>query len=339
MNKNMHENNEPFQTLIEQASDTLNADVVLMNASFERGIDNRFIDGIRTNKQKQNLLLILVTPGGDADVAYRIARYAQDNYKKFFIFVSGYCKSAGTLCALGAHEIIMCDQGELGPLDVQFYKKDDLGELDSGLVLVEALQTLQQKAFDLFEHHLMEIKRKSGGQISFKLATEIATKMTVGLFEPIYRQIDPVMIGNIIRSMTIAKDYGTRLRLISQNFTEQALDMLVDLYPSHGFVIDRREAKMLFRNIRAPSEAEDNLAKVLGMNSRIPCVGDPILEFLSYRQPDQEAGHEKENSAKQTSGVQSRDEGEQGGANDNRSSRSAEPPKRALSEKGGKLVN
>ncbi len=64
----------------------------------------------------------MVTEGGDADPAYRIARCLQDHYDRFSLFVSGYCKSAGTLVALGAHE-------------------------------------LQMKAYEAFEHFLLETKK------------------------------------------------------------------------------------------------------------------------------------------------------------------------------------
>jgi ClpP class serine protease len=137
---------DQLRLIVDRVSDINKADVVLFNSEMIRWIDIHFIDSIKTNKKHPNLLLILVTSGGDADVAYRIARCAQDNYERFLVFVSGYCKSAGTLCVMGAHEIIMCDQGELGPLDVQFYKKDELGELNSGLVIEEALKTLTHKS-------------------------------------------------------------------------------------------------------------------------------------------------------------------------------------------------
>ena len=277
-------NDDTLETVVKRVSDTLDADIVLLNAYLLRGIDNKFVRDIREKKQRNNLLLIPITYGGDADVAYRIARCVQDNYKKFVVLVSGYCKSAGTLCVLGAHEVIMCDQGELGPLDVQLLEKDDLDEANSGLVIEEALHALQQKAFDLFEHYLKEIKNQNrrGGRISFKLATEIATNVTVRLFEPIYRQVDPVMIGNVTRSMTIAREYGRRLREKGKNFTDDALDKLVNDYPSHGFVIDSGEAKVLFTNVRAPSDDEDTLARILSPISRQPDKNGPIVEFLSY---------------------------------------------------------
>jgi Serine dehydrogenase proteinase len=258
----------------------LDCDIAIINSDIERGVDNAFIVKVRKYHQAKNLLLFIITPGGDADAAYRIARCAQDNYERVTVFVSGYCKSAGTLCVLGANEIVMSDQGELGPLDVQLYKRDELGEMHSGLVIGEALQTLQQQAFSMFEHYFLAIKRRSAGTVTFKTATETAAKMVTGLFQPIYSQIDPSLIGDIGRSMTIAKDYGQRLHIKSQNFTSETLRMLVESYPAHGFVIDRREAGELFRHVRAPDEDEARLARLLAPISRFPQDDEKIVEFL-----------------------------------------------------------
>jgi hypothetical protein len=329
----MAEEKDFSQKLIEQVSNMLDADIVLLNADLERGLDNEFIAGIKRTKQHRNLMLILVTSGGDADVAYRIARYAQDNYEKFIVFVSGYCKSAGTLCVLGAHQIIMCDQGELGPLDVQLLKKDDLGEMNSGLVIEEALRSLQYKAFIMFEQNMMAIKNKSRGQISFRLATEIATKISVGLFEPIIRQIDPVMIGDISRSMAIATEYGARLNITSKNLHENSLYTLVETYPSHGFVIDRRDAEKLFKNIRKPIIEEEVLVRILEPRSRYPVRSEYGLDFLSYSEQNiKETRNGKENSAESI--VYKNNNKGKNRAPDNRGdTRSPETPKQSISRK------
>lgn len=242
-----------------KVADKLSADVLLINAEIERSLDEKLISLVNSRNRRKHIFLILVTPGGDPDAAYRIARCLQDSYDHFIVFVTGYCKSAGTLCVLGANEIVMSEAGELGPLDVQLYKKDELFELSSGLVAVEALQILQRKAFEMFEEYFLSINIKSAGRITFKTATEIAMNFSVGLFEPLYKQIDPVQVGEMTRSLKIATAYGKRLMVKSQNYTEKTLEILSETYPSHGFVIDKREAVTLFKNVRQPSGDEDDL--------------------------------------------------------------------------------
>jgi hypothetical protein len=263
-----------------KVASALSADVLLINAEIERGLDEEVISTLHSRIRRKNVFLILITPGGDPNAAYRIARSLQDHYERFIAFISGYCKSAGTLCVLGANEIVMSDVGELGPLDVQLYKKDELGELSSGLVAVEALQMLQVKAFEMFEEYFLNIKMKSSGQITFKTATEIAMKMSTGLLEPLYRQIDPIHVGEMARSMKIATAYGERLMLRSNNYTEETLETLSQTYPSHGFVIDKPEVDHLFNNVRQPSVDEENLRKALGECGRKPCPEGKV-NFLS----------------------------------------------------------
>ncbi|MDC5191875.1 hypothetical protein NRA34_18850, partial [Acinetobacter baumannii] len=54
----------------------------------------------------------------------------------------------------------------------------------------------------------------------------------------------------------IAFEYGRRLAETSQNLKDGALAKLISAYPAHSFVIDRKEAKILFKNVSKPSEDE-----------------------------------------------------------------------------------
>ena len=94
--------------------------------------------------------------------------------------------------------------------------------------------------------------------------------MAIGLSEPLLRQVDPMQVGETARSMAIAKAYGQRLQVRSQNFDEDALELLIESYPEHGFVIDRREAKEIFRRVRAPNSDENALVLELGDKAKYP---------------------------------------------------------------------
>ena len=161
------------------------------------------------------------------------------------------------LILLGADEIVMSHRGELGPLDVQLFKTDEMVRA-SGLDIFGALTTLQDYAFSIFEYSFLEIKRRSGGTITTKTAADIATALSVGLLSPISGQIDPLRLGEVRRAMDIALCYGQRLTI-----NHQALDMLVMGYPSHTFAIDCNEASDLFGNVRVPNESELDLEGVL----------------------------------------------------------------------------
>lgn len=265
----------------DKISDALDADILLINADISRGLSDHLIDNLQTRKHRKNIILILITSGGDADAGYRIARFLQSSYDRYIAFVAGYCKSAGTLCVFGANEIIMCDVGELGPLDIQLIKKDELWEASSGLIAIQSLQVLQEKAFEMFQDYMLGIKISSENQITFKTATEIARKMAVGLLEPLYKQIDPIQVGEIARSMKIATAYGKRLMTKSKNYPDETLTILCETYPSHSFVIDNTEAKTLFYSVRPPDDDENGLRLLLKKLGYLEMGKTAIFKFLS----------------------------------------------------------
>ena len=282
----MAENNpEEYLTKVaDSVADARNADVALYNGALYQGRDTEIIFQCTQRNRRDNVLVILVTGGGDADVAYRIARCFQMQYERFTLFVSGLCKSAGTLVAVGAHELIMSDYGELGPLDVQMPKQDAVWEMQSGLTVMSTLNTLQHTATRTFGQIFSSLLQ-GPSSITLKTAAEIATKMTIGLYSPLYSQVDPLYIGEAGRAMLIASHYGGRLLEKGGNITQESLGKIISEYPSHGYVIDREEAKTeLFRSVLKPSEEEVILAGCLGDRALMPeppWSPDSGFKFLS----------------------------------------------------------
>lgn len=209
------------------------------------------ISNLLKNKQSENALLILATAGGDPHAGFRIARALQSTYGSFKILIPRYCKSAGTLVAIGADQLFLDDMSELGPLDVQVKKDDEIMGRNSGLDILHGVNLLQNQALSAFRSHLVELTRDAG--LSTKIASDISSKLTTGLFEPIFAQIDPIKLSEIQRAMDIAFAYGARLNEKSQNLRQDGLHKLVTSYPSHAFVIDRKEAKSIFTKVEKPT--------------------------------------------------------------------------------------
>jgi ClpP class serine protease len=78
--------------------------------------------------------LVLHTPGGLVLAATQIARAIFKHKGKVTVFVPHYAMSGGTLLALAADEIVMCDYAVLGPVDPQ------LGEYPAASILKVAHQ-------------------------------------------------------------------------------------------------------------------------------------------------------------------------------------------------------
>ncbi len=228
--------------------------LVYAGAVERRGYESlcKTLDGHR----QKNALLVLCTYGGDPNAGYRVARALHHNYPtgRVSVLVPDLCKSAGTLICIGAHELVIADRGELGPLDVQVAKPDELLASGSGLDIVRGLASLRLGVLESFREYLLEINAGSG--ISTRMAAELATQLAVGTFEPIFAQIDPIRLGEMEAALSIANAYGKRLADKSKNLKPNALGKLVNSYPSHSFVIDRKEARDLFENVRQPSDAE-----------------------------------------------------------------------------------
>jgi ClpP class serine protease len=78
--------------------------------------------------------LVLHTPGGLVLAATQIARAVFKHKGKVTAFVPHYAMSGGTLIALAADEIVMCEHAVLGPVDPQ------LGEYPAASILKAAHQ-------------------------------------------------------------------------------------------------------------------------------------------------------------------------------------------------------
>lgn len=268
------------------------SDVLVHNFGMEPGLHYTFQAYTKKRQQKRkNLLFMVTTEGGDPNASYRIARCLQQQYATITIVVPGWCKSAGTLLCIAGNDLIVADSGELGPLDIQITKSDELGERTSGLTAEAAFEKLQEQSFELFFRNLRDIKTRIGGRITFRTAADIASQMAVGMTSDIFAKFDPVAIGEDHRANRIAEEYAVRLNLKANNLLPETsrnisgLEMLLKGYPSHSFVIDRAEAGRLFRRVSAPTGQISELLDLLGPDLVFPRSlsqdQTPRLEFLN----------------------------------------------------------
>jgi hypothetical protein len=241
-----------------------NSDVLLLNSRMDRGVDTKFIDLCSATCQRDNVIILIITDGGDADVAYRIGRCLQKRYNRITALISGRCKSAGTLLAVAAHEIAFSEHGQLGPLDVQLRKADDVWAATSGFTAMTAFTALQSRSQEAFEEFIGSIKEMTDGNVTFKTASELAANLTVGLYSRVFQQIEVMHVGEAARAINIAREYAHRLGKESSNLDEQGVLRLITDYPSHEFVIDMTEAKEMFKHVRELTPSEEKLCDALG---------------------------------------------------------------------------
>ena len=271
---------ENFPKSVVAVAEEHDADVFLFAGPLREDSGYEFIDECPDKIGHPNVVLYLTTNGGDPSAAYRITRCLQHRYSsgKLILVVDSMCKSAGTLIAVGAHTIAMSDCGELGPLDVQVGQRDEVFGFQSGLVAIQALETLQEQSFSYFERGFVKLTSRSGGRITTRTAAELASSLAGKLFGELYGQLDPMRLGENYRQMLVSREYATRLA----GSRKVALDKLITAYPSHGFVIDRIEAGTLFPDVRELTGAESVLADQLETIT-YPALwaNEPIVEHMT----------------------------------------------------------
>lgn len=274
-----------------EAATELAADILLVNAPMNDALVGLIREALDDRPSKRSkIVVILITAGGLADSAYRASAYIQSCYEDVSFCVPGWCKSAGTLMAIGGNDLIFSCTGEMGPLDVQVIVKDELAEnRDSGLIVDAAFDALTDASYKVFEKFLLSIIQDSGGIITTRTAADLASQMMIGLMSPVFEKIDPLRMGTDQRLMNIGRDYATRLNVKAQNLKgSEALNMLLNGYPSHGFVIDSAEAKRLFTNVKSLEGYLDATVKGLGKLAETPSP-KPIVLYLEGGENGQNA--------------------------------------------------
>jgi ClpP class serine protease len=102
--------------------------------------------------------IVLHTPGGLVLASLQIARAIKAHKAKVTVFVPHYAMSGGTLIALAADEIVMCQHSVLGPIDPQ------LGQSPAASIL----KVLEQKPVAEIDDQtlvLADIARKAIAQV------------------------------------------------------------------------------------------------------------------------------------------------------------------------------
>jgi ClpP class serine protease len=98
---------DDLRAAVQAASEDYDADIYIYSGEIDDEGFGLLIQSVPKTKNKRNAILILTTSGGSANAAYQIARLFQKIYKRFFLCAPSYCKSAGTLIALGAHHLLV----------------------------------------------------------------------------------------------------------------------------------------------------------------------------------------------------------------------------------------
>lgn len=202
----------------------------------------------------ERLDVILQTPGGHIDPAFQITKLLRQATENLSIYIPLYAKSAGTLIALSASEIVMGDLSELGPLDTQIQEtqKGDGPRFKSALNGFKALEQIQRHSMETWDVLVQVIAQKAG--LTLEDAIRLASDYTGQTSGQLYSRMDPHRIGEYSRALEIGKEYGKEILKRFLKWPEaqanRTVQRLVESYPSHGYVLDSDELKKLGLNVK-----------------------------------------------------------------------------------------
>lgn len=113
---------------------------------------------IRLARADQPLDIVLHTPGGLVLAAMQIARAVEAHKGRVTVFVPHHAMSGGTLIALAADQIVMCEHSVLGPIDPQ------VGQYPAASIL---RAVAQKKATEVDDETLIlaDVSRKALDQV------------------------------------------------------------------------------------------------------------------------------------------------------------------------------
>jgi hypothetical protein len=239
----------------------------------------RIADALRIalfRNQEPRLAVLVHSPGGSATCAYQLGTAFAQRDKGFVCIVPRYAKSAATLMALGAEQIVLGRLGELGPLDAQIVNSDR-DESMSALDEVLSLERLQKFALDTLDVTMQFLVAKTRKKVDAILP--MATQFVHGLVHPLFNGIDAVRYTQLSRTLKVAEEYAVRLmapRLGRETAVRIANRLILD-YPEHAFAIDFNEIKEIGLAVEAPTEpVSDILDEMVPMLGQVSAIGTVV---------------------------------------------------------------
>lgn len=221
-------------------------------------------DMLEDENPTKDIELILLSLGGSGEAGYRIGHAFQQWSKRkgvsFRVIIPLYAKSAATILSLGADELVMGLQSEMGPIDPQFRKLDRHGRWR----YIPAMAVFD--GLKLISEYIDKIPAMS------RFFEETSRNERLALDD----------LGILERARESGKQYGETLLgegMMHQDkeAARKSVERLSDHYKYHGHLIDMFEAKNLLQLTVNYCEGEPwNLIKSV-RNEYERFVGQPGL--------------------------------------------------------------
>lgn len=176
---------------------------------------------IQMTDAEMPLDIVLHTPGGLVLAATQIARAIQGHKGKVTVFVPHYAMSGGTLIALAADEIVMCDHSVLGPVDPQ------LGQMPAASLI----RVVEQKPIAEVDDQTLvmaDVGRKAIAQVEAAVRRLLSDKMDAERAAAVAAQL---ATGTWTHDYPISADEAREMGLPVRTDMPQEIFELMTLYP------------------------------------------------------------------------------------------------------------
>lgn len=244
MNENEDHPLDEFKEQLRLLSEKRNSTAMLFYTSGD--IDyytaSSFLRILRNEPSIKNLDLMIDSGGGELTMAVKIVNICKNYSNKFTVIVPFFAKSAATMIALSADDLILGKAGELGPIDPQ----------------------VKHPALDMFfpassiKNALEFIESSSDPYIKMTMADKL----------------DPFLIGAYNRTIDEAKQYLMEVPSIKNSENkDEIIETFTKKYADHGFPITQK----ICRNLKFDFSFEFNNDEIENM---IYDIHDLALDFM-----------------------------------------------------------
>jgi hypothetical protein len=217
--------------------------VLVYNGPIEDAAVPVFSECLRRLGVSPRLDIVLFTGGGSVTVARRLALLLREFAEIVTVIVPASARSAGTLLALSADEILMTASGELGPIDAHIFAEGpaSLGPDSIGAEDVRLFSAMAEEWFGVTS----ESKR-------FELLALIA------------QRVFPLSLSTLYRSSKLTRQVARELLDLGplngdNDRCNQLINRLTEGYWGHDVSITRRDATLLGLPVVKPTSEEEAL--------------------------------------------------------------------------------
>ena len=238
--------------------------------------DPASLSGYPVEPRLERIHVILESCGGSLDSAYKVVLYLRSFAKDVRVYVPCRAKSAATLIAIGADQVVMSPYAELGPLDTQITDPRNPSTRISALDCYQSVDYVREFGVQTIPRALKVMLSETQALIPLAQLIDLATTFATSSVRPMLEQIKGLDFGAWGRTLKIGETYAKALRLrLHHPDTEEAAERLaaklVYGYPHHPYPIDRAEAtKSLGLDVDTMPEDVYKAAKAIAA----ACKGD-----------------------------------------------------------------